>query len=73
MSLLGLPSLVVGIILWTAGASHHWFSGAGTVGEILTLVSAAWILITLCIFGLIIWANMEPAHSTYKKPAKRKK
>jgi hypothetical protein len=48
--LIGLPSLIAGIILLTAGA--HWFAGAATVGLILTVASGVLIALRL-LFALI--------------------
>lgn len=53
MSLFGIPTLIVGLILTLAGSS--WFTGAHTVGLILIWASVAWIVISLIIFVAIAW------------------
>lgn len=45
--MLGLPALVAGLVLDLAGSS--WFTGAGTVGIILTVVGAV-----VCLFYLLV-------------------
>lgn len=48
-----LPLLIAGLILDFAGS--HWFSGAGTVGLILTIVGVVGILVQLIILAALAW------------------
>ena len=61
MQLIGFPSLIIGLVLWLAGGS--WFHHAVSVGEIVTLVSAGWILlwsiVTIVFGGLIVWLHKQ--------------
>lgn len=53
MGLLGIPSLIAGLILALAGSS--WFPGASTVGTILIVVSL--VLIVLWVVIVLVAAN----------------
>jgi hypothetical protein len=47
MPFLGIPTFIIGLILWLVGKS--WFAGAKTVGIILTSASAIYILLFVVI------------------------
>ena len=64
MRLVGFPTLIIGIILMTAGST--WFTGAGTVGLILTIASGLWIGLVLALIALSIWvASDDSSKYTY--------